>query len=363
MRRSTLGAFAALAAGLLASTALAQNPNCASAQVVVLGSTPFACNSGWGSVLLSGASTSTIYKVGYFAFTPAVTGAYTIDLCGSTNDTKLAIGATCPGASFAALAYNDDACACAAGCGTTGTNAWSSKIVDVALTGGTTYIIAVGSFGSTTNAVGGTMVITVAPPPPDPCDNANQVAGVVGVNPVAINTAYPELDLTGFCTAFTVGDKKIWNARYIKFVAPTTGLYQINTCGDTGNSVDSRLAVLTSCGDPSSSIACDDDSCQNPIALPFTSKLIDVPMTAGQTYFIACGGFSNSITGPFNVTIEAPPAPPCPADLDGNGVVDGADLGRLLGNWGGTGGGDIDGSGVVDGADLGLLLGAWGACP
>lgn len=46
-------------------------------------------------------------------------------------------------------------------------------------------------------------------------------------------------------------------------------------------------------------------------------------------------------------------------DIDGNGEVDGADLGLLLGAWGGTGPADLDGSGTVDGADLGLLLGAW----
>ncbi|MFO0963531.1 MAG: choice-of-anchor tandem repeat NxxGxxAF-containing protein [Phycisphaerales bacterium] len=54
---------------------------------------------------------------------------------------------------------------------------------------------------------------------------------------------------------------------------------------------------------------------------------------------------------------------PCPSDLNGDQVVDGADLGLLLGNWGNSGVGDIDGSGTVDGADLGLLLGGWGACP
>ncbi|MBM4112628.1 MAG: hypothetical protein FJ253_04525 [Phycisphaerae bacterium] len=52
----------------------------------------------------------------------------------------------------------------------------------------------------------------------------------------------------------------------------------------------------------------------------------------------------------------------CPADLDGNGTVDGADLGELLGQWGQAGSADLDGSGAVDGADLGELLGAWGDC-
>ncbi len=53
----------------------------------------------------------------------------------------------------------------------------------------------------------------------------------------------------------------------------------------------------------------------------------------------------------------------CPADLNGDGFVDGADLGILLGEWGTLGGYDIadfDSNGIVDGADLGFLLGEWG---
>jgi len=50
------------------------------------------------------------------------------------------------------------------------------------------------------------------------------------------------------------------------------------------------------------------------------------------------------------------------ADLDGDGVVDGNDLGALLAAWGTCGGpcaGDLNCDGVVDGADLGALLAAW----
>lgn len=50
-----------------------------------------------------------------------------------------------------------------------------------------------------------------------------------------------------------------------------------------------------------------------------------------------------------------------PGDLNGDGMVDGSDLGILLGAWGSSGGpADIDGNGTVDGADLGVLLGNWG---
>jgi hypothetical protein len=54
---------------------------------------------------------------------------------------------------------------------------------------------------------------------------------------------------------------------------------------------------------------------------------------------------------------------PCPADLNGDTLVDAADLGIMLGGWGSSGLGDIDANGAIDGADLSILLGAWGACP
>jgi hypothetical protein len=53
----------------------------------------------------------------------------------------------------------------------------------------------------------------------------------------------------------------------------------------------------------------------------------------------------------------------CPADLNGDGVVDVQDFLALLANWGGSGSGDIDGSGEVDVQDFLLLLAAWGPCP
>ncbi|MDY7110519.1 MAG: S8 family serine peptidase [Planctomycetota bacterium] len=52
----------------------------------------------------------------------------------------------------------------------------------------------------------------------------------------------------------------------------------------------------------------------------------------------------------------------CPADFDGDGDVDTADLLFLLQNWG-TSGGDTDGDGDTDTADLLYLLSAWGDCP
>ena len=52
----------------------------------------------------------------------------------------------------------------------------------------------------------------------------------------------------------------------------------------------------------------------------------------------------------------------CVGDLNGDRIVNGSDLGILLGQWEQVGTGDLDGNGVVDGADLGIMLGAWGRC-
>ncbi|MFO0875291.1 MAG: hypothetical protein U0575_15160 [Phycisphaerales bacterium] len=78
-----------------------------------------------------------------------------------------------------------------------------------------------------------------------------------------------------------------------------------------------------------------------------------VVMSGGQ--FQVIGGFWLAATSGAPLT--------CAADLNHDGLVNGADLGLLLGNWGGTGLGDLTGDGSVNGADLGILLGAWGDCP
>ena len=59
-------------------------------------------------------------------------------------------------------------------------------------------------------------------------------------------------------------------------------------------------------------------------------------------------------------TLSATVAGGNPADLNGDGRVDGADLGQLLAAWGTPGPTDLDGSGSTDGADLGILLTNWG---
>ena len=57
--------------------------------------------------------------------------------------------------------------------------------------------------------------------------------------------------------------------------------------------------------------------------------------------------------------------PPCPADLDGDGIVSASDLAQLLGSWRPCPGcpADFDDSGAVGAAELAQLLGSWGPRP
>lgn len=60
----------------------------------------------------------------------------------------------------------------------------------------------------------------------------------------------------------------------------------------------------------------------------------------------------------WKLRLRTTPFPPS-ADLNGDGLVNGADLGLLLSAWGGSGPADLNGDGVVAGLDLGILLSAW----
>ncbi|MDP7574030.1 MAG: GC-type dockerin domain-anchored protein, partial [Phycisphaerales bacterium] len=56
--------------------------------------------------------------------------------------------------------------------------------------------------------------------------------------------------------------------------------------------------------------------------------------------------------------------PPCPADMNGDGVVDVIEVLLLLDAWGQCEdcAADINGDGIVDTDDLLSVLAAWGAC-
>jgi len=97
--------------------------------------------------------------------------------------------------------------------------------------------------------------------------------------------------------------------------------------------------------------------------LSFNSQTFTVPagvLTPGQTYHwtvtASNGNGSTSADGaPFSFTLRRP------ADLNGDGVVNGADITAVLNAWGAPGPTpeDLNGDGIVNGPDISAVLNAW----
>ena len=86
--------------------------------------------------------------------------------------------------------------------------------------------------------------------------------------------------------------------------------------------------------------------------------------TNGYRIYTRAATIAGTVSNPADI-IVVPDAPPCPADLFPNGMVDAADLGILLSTWGPCGGAcvaDLDGDGQVGASDLAVVLASWGPC-
>jgi hypothetical protein len=99
----------------------------------------------------------------------------------------------------------------------------------------------------------------------------------------------------------------------------------------------------------------------NSLMVPAGATLV----TNGFKVYTRAATIVGSVSNPADIVV-VPGTPPCIADLFGDGIVNGADLGILLAGWGACGTGtcaaDLNGDGQVNGADLGILLSGWGLC-
>ena len=93
------------------------------------------------------------------------------------------------------------------------------------------------------------------------------------------------------------------------------------------------------------------------ITTPLEVSLADTTICGNMTPGQVIGTYTD--LGGNTVTDEC--LAECPADLDDDGTVGGADLTVLLAEWGQPdSSADLDGDGTVGGADLTVLLGFWG---
>ena len=78
-----------------------------------------------------------------------------------------------------------------------------------------------------------------------------------------------------------------------------------------------------------------------------------------MTYFVRAEDRAGNVGVGVTVDFETTGTCGSIADLNGDGLVNGADVGLLLAQWGGPGTADFNGSGTVDGGDLGIMLVEW----
>lgn len=101
------------------------------------------------------------------------------------------------------------------------------------------------------------------------------------------------------------------------------------------------------------------------VDLPFEAVPLPLPTIFGGTANVLLSGTVSALSVALALDADIVAvggfSTCAPADLNCDGVVNGADLGLLLGAWGTSGPGDFNGDGTVNGADLGVLLGSWSA--
>ncbi|MBM4052313.1 MAG: hypothetical protein FJ270_06190 [Planctomycetes bacterium] len=196
-------------------------------------------------------------------------------------------------------------------------------------------------------------VRVLGPPANDGCAGAIDVG--LGTTPFTTAPATDSIgSLPASCNdgAGTVCAKDIW----FRHVATCDGTLTVETCGSP--TFDSRVAVYAGSACPTATTVpagCDDTTA----GCSGNGGRVTLDVTAGSTWLIRVGAPVAGVGGSGALSITCVTA--CAADLNGDGLVDGNDLGVLLGSWG-TAGGDLDGSGITDGADLGVMLGSWGPC-
>ena len=159
---------------------------------------------------------------------------------------------------------------------------------------------------------------------------------------VGVRSTGEAVELTG-CTF--AGNRGLLTASAIEYyenVQSNPGVLRISGCSVTGNqsgtTIPSGAAGLRVLGRNTSCI-----------------------ITGGTTI---CSNSPKNIEGPFLIEGAATLCE-CFADVTGDGLVNGGDLGVLLSAWGialPSGDGDVNHDGLVNGSDLSIVLSSWGAC-
>ena len=217
----------------------------------------------------------------WFAYTPSSDGFATVDLCGSTYDTRLAVWDACGGN---LLLCNDDDDYC-------GTNSLQSYLEGY-VTSGVTYYIQVGGYDTDTGD--GDITITLTPTPANnDCMNATPIGEVTDL-PFSTIAATQSGDNPG-CGGGT-NPVDIW----YEYIPSASGIAMFDLCGSSFNT---RLAIWDACG--GNVLDC---NLNNGPACSGLQSSIEMTVVGGTSYFVQIGG-RNAIKGDGDLSITLTPYP------------------------------------------------------
>ncbi len=287
------------ASAFLSTAAMAQDA-CSTAIPVTFGDNAYANLATFGNQLTqanaAGTGTTTMYKTGWYSFTPSKTAMYEFATCGGSSDTKIAISATCPSdptTMWPVIAYNDDSCAYAGGAALYAArlNATNVNIpLTSELSAGVTYYIGLGCYGAADIQASGILSITTPGGPPAGSDCAAPVTAVLGANSFDTTGCSATEAITGCGVNHTM-----FNCLYNTFTADADGVYIFTLCG--GAAFDTRIAVMNTCDAFDGVLGCNDDACG-------LQSMTTASMVAGQTAIVAVGAYSAAGVGPVTMTIS-----------------------------------------------------------
>ena len=300
------------------------NDDCANAAVAMLGLTnfdAFSATDGTGLPLNPAVcdmglfGDEQIYDDVWYTFVPATTDFYDIAAVNNgaaSYDSRIAIydQVGCPDVPASVIGCDEDA-----------GPLLEALIESVSLTGGTSYLIRVGSYDATIPEEPAALSITIGSLPPTPPANddcANAIAltafGTYAYDNILATT--DGADLAGFCNISAFGDDIVHNDVWFEYTPTVGGCTYISTLGLAG--YDTRIAVYSSNAcpdDPASVIACSDEELQ-PIAAPLEAGL-DVTLSAGVPYLIRVGNYDTVFTTALSGAMFTIAAGPIAAGNDG----------------------------------------------
>jgi hypothetical protein len=258
----------------------------------------------------TGTACNAVHKDVWFKYTATGTGTTLISTCpsvggpsvtgfGSGVDTKIAAytGLTCPNP-VATTGCDDDSCSDVC-CGL-------SSIVSLPTVAGTSYLIRIGGWSSTTPTGSGTFAIVAPTPPPanDECAGAldTPCGSVTMVNNASATTAITDPLFACRVGGATQGAGSLWYS----FVATGTNV-TVDTAASSSGTRDSMLHIFSGTCGSLTVIACNDDI--DTAGGNFRSSASAGGLSIGTTYYIELAAWNAAAQGPFTLTVTCSGVP------------------------------------------------------